>query len=136
PRADRRLDVDPERRLVRRWKELRPDERLEPEVGRQDEEEARHEGGGDPADDDAAVAQRPDDDLLVHLLDPLEEATGEPEDAIAERSGGRVDRLLRLEDLQREEGGDGTGHQEGGGERTRDRDGGRGEEGLGLDVEE
>src|SRR5207249_8415034 len=109
--------------------------RLEPQVGRQDENEARHDGGGDPADDDAAVAQRPDDDLLVHLLDPLEEAPGEPEDAIAERSGGRVDRLLRLEDLQREEGGDGPGHQEGGEERDRARERERDEEELDLALD-
>src|SRR5213594_3950929 len=71
-----------------------------------------------------------------YTSDPLEEAPGEPEDAIAERSGGRVDRLLRLEDLQREEGGDGPGHQEGGEERDRDRERERDEEELDLALEE
>src|SRR5213083_2482086 len=136
PRADRRLRVDAELRLVRRGEELGADERLETEPRREDEEHAPRKRHGDPAHDEAATAERPLEEALVERLHAVEEALREPEDAVLDAPGGGVDRVLRPQHPERHERRHRPRHEERGEERDRDRERERNEEELDLPFEE
>ena len=135
-RADRRLDVDAELRLVGGREELRADQGPEPEGRRQDQEEAPRERHDDRAHDEAAVAERPLDEPLVERLHALEEPDGEPGHAVLEPARPGIDRFLGLEHAEGEERRHRPRDQERGEQRDRDREGEGDEEELDLALEE